>query len=108
MKKLLNLCVMILLCGMTIIAMAQNSPKVERSGNTFTEIKTTKSSDVILTDYYYNTGDKTYQIFINKASGRCFINKVSSKTGKTYRYYLPEVICREICREMQIVYVDKK
>ena len=108
MKKLPKWWFTILIMCMVLITAAQNSPaKVERHGNTFTEVKQ-KTSEIILTDYYYNTGGQTYQVFINKASGRCFINKVSSKTGKTYRYYLPEVICKEICREMNIAYVDKK
>lgn len=94
--------------SMIWIAAAQSSPaKVERHGNTFTEVKQ-KTSEIVLTDYFYSTGGQNYQIFINKASGRCFINKVSSRTGKSYRYYLPEPVCREICKEMNIIYVDKK
>ena len=108
MNKATNWWFTILITCMVLITAAQSSPaKVERHGNTFSEVKT-KTSEIVLTDYFYSTGGQTYQIYINKASGRCFINKVSSKTGKTYRYYLPEVICREICREMQIVYADKK
>lgn len=107
MKKLPKWWLLIILLFITLTTVAQTPTTVERNGNIFTEVKQ-KTSDIILTDYYYNTGGQTYQVFINKASGRCFINKVSSKTGKTYRYYLPEVICREICREMNIVYVDKK
>lgn len=106
--KVKNILAILFMLGIIVIAAAQSSPaKVERHGNTFSEVKQ-KTSEIILTDYFYSTGDKTYQIFINKASGRCFINKVSSRTGKSYRYYLPEPVCREICKEMNIVYVDKK
>lgn len=103
-----NILAILFMLGIIVIAAAQSSPaKVERNGKTFVEVKQ-KTSEIMLTDYFYNTGGKTYQIYINKASGRCFINKISSKTGKSYRYYLPEPVCREICKEMNIVYVDKK
>jgi hypothetical protein len=33
--------------------------------------------------------------------------KVSGKTGKEYKYYLPEDIAREVCKEMGIEYKEK-
>ena len=106
--KVKNILAILFMLGIIVIAAAQSSPaKVERHGNTFSEVKA-KTSEIVLTDYFYNTGGQNYQIYINKASGRCFINKISSRTGKTYRYYLPEPVSRQICRELGVIYKEKK
>lgn len=44
-----------------------------------------------LTGYYYQTADGTkYPIYMS-SKGKCFILRTSSKTGKQYKQYLPEV-----------------
>ena len=42
------------------------------------------------------------------ANGSCFVNKISSKTGKEYKYYLGPEISQEICKEMGVEYKGKK
>lgn len=65
---------------------------VKREGNTFTQVSThTSGSKEIPTDYtYVDSKGKSYQVFLS-ASGKAFIKKVSKKSGKEYKQYLPEI-----------------
>lgn len=65
---------------------------VKREGNTFTQVSTrTSGSKEIPTDYtYVDSKGKSYQVFLS-SSGKAFIKKVSQKSGKEYKQYLPEV-----------------
>lgn len=69
---------------------AQN---VTRNGNTFVQKDSSskiKKDNPTLTKYYYQTIDGTrYPIYMS-ASGKCFIIK-TSKNGKQYKQYLPEI-----------------
>lgn len=87
---------------------AQSGVTVTRQGNTFVQV-TTKGgkSSAQQTKYTYEVGGKKYPIFITK-NGRCFINKVSSKSGKEYKYYLDEETSKTIAKEMGITYVPKQ
>lgn len=102
MKKVIILTA-ILFCGLAL-SQAQN---IVREGNNFTQTKTVKSS-VEKTNFTYTIQEKAYPVFINTESGKCFINKVSSKTGKEYRYYLPEEVAKQICNELNIEYKSKE
>jgi hypothetical protein len=70
------------------------SQNVTRKGNVFIQdsSKTKKAKDVpILTKYIYVASDGTkYPIYMS-STGKCFIIRTSSKTGKQYKQYLPEV-----------------
>jgi len=73
-------------------AKAQN---VKRQGNTFIEqpdsTKTKIKGRVYETDMLYVEKDGTaYPIFLS-SNGNAFINKVSKKSGRKYRKYLPKV-----------------
>ena len=99
MKKVIALAMMIATVG--VACYAQN---VKRNGNTFIaekKVRTAKDSTVLIaTGYKYTTSDgKTYDVFQVKEGGSCFINKVSKKSGKTYRMYLPKEISETINRE---------
>ena len=68
---------------------------VRRQGNTFIEqqdtTKTKMKGQVYETDMLYVEKDGTaYPIFLS-SNGNAFINKVSKKSGRKYREYLPEV-----------------
>ena len=68
-----------------------------RDGNTFSAVSKTKAkSEPVKTTYAWK--DKNGQVYpIYKSSkGSFFIVKVSKKTGKEYRYYLPKSIKDEI------------
>lgn len=81
---------------------------ITRSGNTFTATSTrsAKSSATETKYEYKDTDGKTYKIFISR-NGRCYIKRVSAKSGKEYNKYLPEATSREIAKEMGIEYKEK-
>lgn len=55
------------------------------------DVKFDSISDVVLTKYFYITASGVkYPIYLAK-TGKCFIIRTSTKTGKRYKQYLPEV-----------------
>lgn len=66
--------------------------EVKREGNTFTQVSArSNGSREIPTEYtYVDSKGNSYQVFLS-ASGKAFIKKVSQKSGKEYKQYLPEV-----------------
>ena len=77
--------------GIPAICNAQN---VQQQGNTFVAVKSQKTKQqgqetkTIYT--YQDSKGKVYPIYLS-ASGKAFIKKVSQKTGKEYKQYLPEI-----------------
>lgn len=71
-----------------------NAQNITQQGNTFVAQKSSKakqsSKETPTTYYYQDTKGNKYQVFLS-ASGKAFIKKISQKTGKEYRQYLPEV-----------------
>lgn len=70
---------------------AQN---VTRQGKLFIQnpsSSTIKRDSITLTGYYYVTSDGTRYPIYKSSKGKCFIIRTSSKTGKEYRQYLPEI-----------------
>lgn len=105
MRKYILLVMMALMCCLTVSAQHPYT----RSGDTFTAMTKAKEKvEPTKTKYFYTDshGDK-YPIFMS-STGSCFINKVSSKTGKEYRMYLGKDISMEICKEMGVEYKGKK
>ena len=66
--------------------------EIKREGNTFTQVSSSRSGGKETpTEYtYVDSKGKSYQVFLS-ASGKAFIKKVSKKSGKEYKQYLPEV-----------------
>lgn len=84
--------------------------QVVRNGKTFSK-ESTKSitkSDTLVTEYKWKVKDIEYPIIINKSSGTCFIGKISNKTGKYYRSYLPVEVSETVSKELNIEYKSKK
>jgi len=83
----------LLLCVSSLysVCRAQN---VTRQGNVFVQDSSShkpKKQDVTLTKYFFIAADgNKYPIYMS-ANGKYFIIRKSSKTGKEYRQYLPEV-----------------
>ena len=79
----------VLLALCSAMCKAQN---VKRQGNTFIEqCDSTKKSTIYETNYLYTDKDgKVYPIYLSKTYS-AFIIKVSKKSGKKYRKYLPDV-----------------
>ena len=89
MKKLLIAAIMLL--SLNVGVQAQS---VERKGNNFTQVsnKGGKSGGKETKTQYTYTDSKgvVYPIYLS-STGKAFIKKVSKKTGKEYRQYLPEI-----------------
>ncbi len=105
MKKLFIAAIMLLSWNVGVQAQS-----VERKGNMFYQVSSkTAKADTLVTDYGYQGSDGiAYSIIVNKASGRCYVWKYSSKTGKPYKMYMKEEISIAICKELGIKYVPKK
>jgi hypothetical protein len=67
---------------------------VVRKGNTFyqqsSSNKIAKDSAVFSGYHYFDAKGIRYPIYMS-SKGKCFIYRTSSKTGKQYKMYLPEV-----------------
>jgi hypothetical protein len=86
-----------------------NNSNVIRNGNTFEVVKQSiqQPKDTLVTEYTFKDSKGTeYPIVINRNSGRCYIWKTSSKTGKVYKSYMKEEIAVQICRELNIAYKE--
>lgn len=71
-----------------------NAQSVTKSGNNFTQV-TSKGGKTggkeIKTKYTYtDSKGNVYPIYLS-STGKAFIKRVSKKTGKEYKQYLPEV-----------------
>ena len=79
---------------------AQEPQKIVREGNTFTKVVEPVKEEV--TPFTYKiVKDGTEQLFpvyITK-NNACYIKRISQKTGKEYRQYLPKEISAEIAKE---------
>jgi len=89
MRKLFIAAIMLL--SMNVGVQAQN---VVKSGNTFTQVsnKGGKSGGKETKTQYTFKDSKgnIYPVYLS-ASGKAFIKKISKKTGKEYKQYLPEI-----------------
>ena len=74
---------------------------VVRHGNTFL-VETTSVNQDTQTQFTWQDKDgNIYPIYISK-KGACYVIKVSKKTGKEYKYYLPKNIQETIRKELNI------
>ena len=87
----------LLVCVLTlaIIPIKGEAQNCVLRGKTFDQEDSTKSSKQknmgVKTQYTFKAKDgKEYPIYVSK-QGKAFIWKVSKKTGKQYKQYLPEV-----------------
>ena len=87
MKKLIIAAIMLLSMNVGIYAQS-----VSRQGNTFTQVSNKKSAGKETKTQYVYTDSKgnSYPVWLS-SSGKAFIKKVSKKTGKEYRQYVPEI-----------------
>jgi uncharacterized protein YxeA len=88
MKRLLTLVALVMMAGATIYAQ-----DVKREGNTFVQVQsdTVSLKNDTKTKYTYKAKDgREYPIYLSK-NGKAFIVRVSKKSGKEYRQYLPQV-----------------
>lgn len=99
MKKLV-----LIVAAMLIAFGGMAETKVTRKGNTFVvEAPSSRKVEApVNTGLTWEVRGQKYPIFISPSSGACFIIKVSKKTGKEYRQYLPKDVAAQIAKEMGI------
>ena len=88
------------------ISLILHSQNVVKEGKTFTQItkSSKKESTDIKTEYIYKDSKGIeYPVYLS-STGKAYIKKVSKKTGKEYKQYVPE-IGKQINPE---AYKDKK
>jgi hypothetical protein len=77
-----------------VLSLSTFAQDVKRVGNTFVEqvdsSKTQRGEAKKTNMTYIDKNGKSYDIYIS-SKGKAFIKKVSKKTGKEYRQYLPKV-----------------
>lgn len=103
MKKIIFAMVM-MFCALNVTA------QVVRNGNTFVQTSTrTASKDTLVTKFTYEDSKGTsYKIIINRGSGRCYVWKKSAHSGNMYKQYMTEEVSRQIAKEYNINYTEKK
>jgi len=77
-----------------------SNAEVTRQGDTFKVEKSSTASNDTQTKYTWEDkeGNK-YPIFVTK-KGACYVKRVSKKTGKEYKYYLPKDVQETIKKEL--------
>ena len=87
MKKLFIAAIMLFSLNMGIQAQS-----VQRQGNTFTQVSNKKSaSKETKTQFTYKDSKGVeYPVYLS-STGKAYIKKISRKTGKEYKQYIPEV-----------------
>ena len=97
MKQFRNPVYLSIIIGITlafVFALSTHAQSVQRNGSVFIEqcdSSKTKRSEAIKTEYtYVDKRGVSYPIYLS-STGKAFIIRISKKTGKQYRQYLPEV-----------------
>ena len=84
--------IIVLILGLIAITSGMYGQKVSRHGKTFVEEPHDSTRGVATkTDYTYIDSKGVRDTVYLSSKGTAFIWKVSKKTGKRYRKYLPEV-----------------
>lgn len=83
---------MVMMTLMFVFSLSAKSQNVKLEGRTFVveQNDSAKGGKYTKTEYTYQDKTGTYPIYLS-SRGSAFIFKVSKKTGKEYRKYLPEV-----------------
>lgn len=85
-----------------------NAQNVVFNNGVFKTTKTKAVKDTLVTSFKYEDAKgKQYPIIINKANGRCYTWRKSSKTGKVYKSYLPKEVSKQVANKLHINYKEK-
>lgn len=94
----------IFILNIILCAFLCNAQSIVREGNTFSVQKSEKSTNnTIQTVFTYkDSKNNVYPIYLNKSTGSCYVLKISQKTGKKYKYYMPAEIQEQILKYYNI------
>lgn len=95
MKHLFLIMALALSLGCSATAQGKFIPVKERAA---------RSAQVFKTEYTY--GQNTTDTIYLSSTGRAYINKVSKKSGKTYRKYLDPETSKQLCKEYNKEYKE--
>lgn len=106
--KQIIVALMFIACLFAGACFGQSPYKVE--GKIITSVATsTEKQKVADKNTGYTFQDKqnvAHEVFITK-NGRCYYNKVSAKTGNTYKVYLDEETSRQIASAVGVEYKER-
>lgn len=94
MKKFEYIISALIMVLMLMISLRMSAQDVKREGNTFTQVSNSNSrasGKETKTEFtYVDSKGTVYPVYLS-STGKAFVKKVSKKTGKEYKCYLPEV-----------------
>ena len=90
-----------ILCLLLTLFSININAEVKRVNDTFKVEKTTKESDTKTKFTWEDKQGNKYPIYITK-KGSCYIIRVSKKTNKEYKQYLPKDVQSQIKKELNI------
>lgn len=94
MKKFEYIISALIMVLMLMISLRMSAQDVKREGNTFTQVTNSNSrasGKETKTEFtYVDSKGTVYPVYLS-STGKAFVKKVSKKTGKEYKCYLPEV-----------------
>lgn len=70
--------------------------EIVQEGNNFIEVRQEKNDEPTVYTYTDKNG-KVYPIY-KSSRGKYYIKKISKKTGREYKYYLPKEIQEKLCK----------
>ena len=79
-----------LILGLLAISNGLKAQNYVRKGNNFEQVDNQKSEPIKTKYTYTDRNGVVYPIYLS-SKGKAFIIKVSKKTGKEYRQYLPKI-----------------
>lgn len=82
-----------------LFSIVSYSQDIVKEGKTF-KVQTTQVKEVQTGYTWEDSKGNKYPIFISK-KGACYIKKISLKTGKEYKQYLPKEIQETINKELK-------
>lgn len=90
-----------ILCLLLTLFSININAEVKRVNDTFKVENTTKESDTKTKFTWEDKQGNKYPIYITK-KGSCYIVRISKKTNKEYKQYLPKDIQAQIKKELKL------
>ena len=90
-----------IMCILLVLFSININAEVKRVNDTFKVENTTKESDTKTKFTWEDKQGNKYPIYITKR-GSCYIVRVSKKTNKEYKQYLPKDVQAQIKKELNI------
>ena len=86
-----------------LLSLAFNPQDYSKQDNTYSKQVVSLATETKFT--FKDKSGNIYPIYISK-NGKCYIYRISKKTGNEYKYYLGEAISKDICKELGIEYIE--